>query len=79
MVVSLSVVLMLGALLTANFQKQPAPAAAMAEAANAFSTTLTDAQRDLASFSFDDAERLNWHYILASGRDSRSAILKETL
>jgi hypothetical protein len=63
MVVSLSVVLMLGALLTANFQKQPAPAAAMAEAANAFSTTLTDAQRDLASFSFDDAERLNWHYI----------------
>ena len=63
MVVSLSVVLMLGALLSANFQKQPAPAAAMAEAAKAFSATLTDAQRELAAFSFDDAERLNWHYI----------------
>ncbi|MDA1163353.1 MAG: DUF3500 domain-containing protein [Planctomycetota bacterium] len=63
MVVSLSVVLMLGALLSANFQKQAAPAAGMAEAANAFVATLTDAQRAKASFEFNDAERLNWHYI----------------
>ena len=61
--VSASVVLLLGALLSANFQKQPAPAAQMAEAANAFTATLTDAQLGKASFGFSDEERLNWHYI----------------
>jgi hypothetical protein len=63
MVVSLSVVLMLGAMLSANFQKPAAPAAQMAEAASTFVASLTDAQREQASFGFDDAERLNWHYI----------------
>jgi len=36
---------------------------AMAKAATRFLGTLDDARREKASFSFDDPERLNWHWI----------------
>ncbi len=38
-------------------------AEAMAAAATDFLNTLDPAQRDKASFAFDDEERFNWHYI----------------
>jgi len=39
------------------------PAEAMAEAANAFLAGLDDQQQAIARFSFDDGERINWHFI----------------
>jgi hypothetical protein len=39
------------------------PGAAMATAAGRFLDALDDQKRDLATFDFDDAERLNWHFI----------------
>ncbi|RMG40997.1 MAG: DUF3500 domain-containing protein [Planctomycetota bacterium] len=41
----------------------PDPAVEMARAANAFLMTLGDAERERATFGFDDPERLNWHFI----------------
>lgn len=38
-------------------------AQAMADAAKQFLEKLTPSERTAASFSYDDAERLNWHYI----------------
>jgi hypothetical protein len=35
----------------------------MAALAGAFVETLSDAQRDQASWAFEDAERFNWHYV----------------
>lgn len=60
---SLTVIAAMGALLSANLQQQPASGEHMAKAANAFLATLSDSQRDLATFEFSDEERLNWHYI----------------
>ena len=37
--------------------------AAIVEASNDFLSSLNTAQREKASFSFDDEERLNWHFI----------------
>lgn len=39
------------------------PGLKMAEAANAFLATLTAEQRDACTFSYDDPERINWHFI----------------
>src|SRR5690606_23628103 len=39
------------------------PGAAMADAAGRFLDALDDQKRDTATFEFDDAERLNWHFI----------------
>ena len=39
------------------------PGAAMATAADRFLDALDDEKRDVATFEFDDAERLNWHFI----------------
>ncbi|MCH7988885.1 MAG: DUF3500 domain-containing protein, partial [Planctomycetes bacterium] len=57
------VVCAMGTLLIANAVKEPPSGAAMANAANAFLKTLTDSQREQATFAFNDAERLNWHFI----------------
>ena len=35
----------------------------MAESANRFLAALDDSQKSQATFKFDDAERLNWHFI----------------
>lgn len=60
---------MAAAVLTASALSAPTPTRAdatgeaMAKAANRFLGTLDDARREKASFSFDDPERLNWHWI----------------
>ena len=65
--------------------------AAMVEGANRFLASLSPEARAKASFSFDDAERLNWHFIprarkglplkemTQSGRDLAKALLKTGL
>ena len=55
----------------------PAPEyelADMLQAANAFLASLSAAQRSKASFAFEDAERLNWHFV---PRARRGLPLKE--
>lgn len=57
------VVVTMAALLVAQSPQAPATGLAMTEAAKAFQGTLTPAQLAQASFAYDDAERLNWHFI----------------
>lgn len=54
---------MFGALLVAKTNDQKPSGARMAEAARTFLASLSDKQRAQATFAYDDAERLNWHYI----------------
>jgi hypothetical protein len=58
-----SVLIAMGALLSANFQTEPASGVKMATAAKAFLATLTPEQKKQATFAFDDKERINWHFI----------------
>ena len=53
----------LAALLIAQPQPTSPTGAAMADAAKAFLAALTPEQAKVASFSYDDPERLNWHFI----------------
>lgn len=53
----------MGALIAAQNAQEPPTGHAMISAANAFRKTLTPHQLKQASFAFDDAERLNWHFI----------------
>ena len=48
---------------SANGEGEPAIAASVAAAANAFLASLDAAQREKAVFEFEDAERHNWHFI----------------
>ena len=64
----------LGAVLFGKALQESNSAAAMAGAASSFLETLTDAQRQKATFAFDDAERLNWHFI---PRERKGLPLKE--
>lgn len=57
------VVLAMGALLAAKLQQPTDSGLAMATAAEGFLATLSDAQKEQATFGYDDAERLNWHFI----------------
>jgi hypothetical protein len=57
------VVCAMGTLLVANAVKEASSGAVMADAANAFLKTLSDSQREQATFGFNDKERLNWHFI----------------
>ena len=50
------------------------PGAEMATAAERFLDALDDSQRETATFAFDDAERLNWHFI---PREREGVPLKE--
>jgi len=52
-----------GAILIAQAPQAPNAGAAMVAATNQFLATLTPAQLKQATFAFDDAERLNWHFI----------------
>src|SRR5262245_58178938 len=58
-----SVFVAIAALLSANLQTATPSGAAMAKAAKEYLGKLTDEQRKQTSFSFDDKERLNWHFI----------------
>lgn len=60
---SFVVVLAMGALLSANLANAPRSSQQMTAAASTFLASLSDAQRDQATFEFDSEERLNWHYI----------------
>ncbi|MDA1016669.1 MAG: DUF3500 domain-containing protein [Planctomycetota bacterium] len=65
---------MSGALLVAKKPAAESSAPRMATAAKAFLTTLSDAQREKASFEFGDKERTNWHFI---PRERKGLPLKE--
>lgn len=49
--------------LNANVQERPPVGRNMMVSCNAFLATLTPEQKAKATFAFDDAERLNWHFI----------------
>lgn len=53
----------LAALLIAQPQATPQSGTAMADAAKAFLAAITPEQAKQATFGYDDAERLNWHFI----------------
>jgi hypothetical protein len=67
-------VALLPALSTLRGLPDSAPSAAMTAAARDFLASLTPPQRLQASFPFDDAERLNWHFI---PRERRGLPLKQ--
>lgn len=52
-----------GALLLARVQREDPSGVKITQHAQAFLKTLTDAQKQKASFPYDSKERLNWHYI----------------
>ncbi len=55
--------LVMVAAIRAQAGKQDVSGKAMTEAATAFLNTLTPQQAQQAKFAYDDAERLNWHFI----------------
>lgn len=57
------VIAAMGALLLAQGEKAPASGVAMTVAAQKFLASLSPEQKAQATFKFDDAERLNWHFI----------------
>lgn len=60
---SVLVLVVMGALFAAQTEQGPATGHAMIAAANAFRKSLTPDQLKQASFEFGDPERLNWHFI----------------
>jgi hypothetical protein len=63
-VIAAGVVLLgMGALLVAQSGKKTDSGSKMIDAAKAFQSTLSKAELKKASFSYDDEERLNWHFI----------------
>jgi hypothetical protein len=60
---SIFVVGAMGALLAAGGKLAPSTGLTMAERAQAFLESLPEAQRTQATFDYNDAERLNWHFI----------------
>src|SRR5436305_188152 len=63
LILSLTVLVTMGALLRAQAEKGEPSGAVMARAAEKFLQSITKAQQAQASFGFDDPERLNWHFI----------------
>ncbi len=61
--VAIAMVVLAGMGQSDNRKEEPAIASSIAAAANAFLASLDDAQRDMAAFPFDDAERQSWHFI----------------
>lgn len=61
--VPLAVTVTMGAILLAQGEQQEPSGKAMLQAAQKFRENLSKEQLAQASFGFDDAERLNWHYI----------------
>ena len=62
MLLRLGAVVMGAILLTSAYHRLDS-ASVMSEAANRFLASLTPEQRTQATFQFDDAERVNWHFI----------------
>jgi hypothetical protein len=62
MLLRLGAVVMGAILLTSAYHRLDS-ASVMTEAANRFLASLTPEQRAQATFKFDDAERVNWHFI----------------
>ncbi|MGH7199973.1 MAG: DUF3500 domain-containing protein [Planctomycetaceae bacterium] len=50
-------------LLVARSVEEPSSGRAMGEAGEVFLESLSEQQREQATFAFDDPERLNWHFI----------------
>lgn len=65
---------MSGAILIAKKKAPESSAPRMAKAATAFLKTLSDAEREKATFGFNDKERTNWHFI---PRERKGLPLKE--
>ncbi len=61
--VAVAMIVLAGMGQTDDRKEEPAIASSIAAAANAFLGSLDDAQRTIASFPFDDAERQSWHFI----------------
>jgi len=57
------VVFAMGALLAARSTQEKPSGTTMAQSVQTFLENLSDAQRQQATFEFDDEERLNWHFI----------------
>jgi hypothetical protein len=60
---SFTVAAAMAALLMAKPNAQPPSGALMIQAANTFLESLSDVEKQQASFAYDDEERLNWHFI----------------
>ena len=60
---SACVLLTMGALILANAKQQESTGSTMLQAVNPFLNSLTEEQRQQATFDYNDAERLNWHFI----------------
>lgn len=73
-ILAVVVAMAMGTLLWARAAKQVPSGRAMTEAASVFQNSLDAAQRDKASFGYDDPERLNWHFI---PRERKGLPLKE--
>ncbi len=63
LLLSASVVVAMAALLVAQNAQAPKTGQAMTVAAKSFLGAITPEQQKEAAFKFDDAERLNWHFI----------------
>ena len=72
--ISLVVVAAMAAVLFAKVRQEVNSGSGMVKAATGFLETLTPAQRSKADFAYDDAERLNWHFI---PRERKGLPLKE--
>lgn len=62
-IIAVGVVITMGALLVAQADKPQPSGIAVAQAALEFLAVLSPEQQAKAKFAFDDAERLNWHFI----------------
>lgn len=56
-------ILLAGALCESTVGADNQPGTSMSSAASVLLESLTDKQKDLATFEFDDEERVNWHFI----------------
>src|SRR4051812_44215985 len=57
------VIVAVAALLLGQSKETPSSGGNMTQAAQKFLSSLTEPQRKQATFGYDDAERLNWHFI----------------
>ena len=63
LILTFAVVCAMGALLVAQPKQTPKAGLGMVDAAKAFLSVITPEQVKMASFQYDDPERLNWHFI----------------
>ena len=63
LILALTVVFGMGALLVAQQQPAPKTGLGMAEAAKGFLAVISPEQVKVATYKYDDPERVNWHFI----------------